>query len=115
MNCIQVLSERFGVPDVAVGTSPSPRAEIKARGTFMRHVSDTSAYLNLGKTLLGVLLVTTARGGLTSKWVVVATCGERILFSLVIFNFPGQGVFANAPSVSLNFSTGYYTHPHVEK
>jgi len=26
----------------------------------MRHVSDTSAYLNLGKTLLGVLLRSTA-------------------------------------------------------
>jgi len=36
-----------------------------------------------------------------SKWVVVATCGERILFSLVIFKFPEQDVFANAPSVEL--------------
>jgi len=44
------------MPDVAVGPSLSPRAEIKARGTFMRHVSDTLAYLNLGKTWLGVLL-----------------------------------------------------------
>jgi len=43
------------VPDVAVGPSPSPRAEIKARGTLMRHVSDTSAYLYLGKSLLGLL------------------------------------------------------------
>ena len=39
--------------------------------------------------------------GLTSKWVLVATCGELILFSLVIFKFPGQGVFANAASVRL--------------
>jgi len=38
---------------------------------------------------------------LMSKWVVVATCGERILFSLVIFKFPEQDVFANAPSVEL--------------
>ena len=48
-------SEHFGVPDVAVGPSPSPRAEIPARGAFTRHVSDTSAYSNLGKTLFGVL------------------------------------------------------------
>jgi len=39
-------------------------------------------------------------GGLTSKWVVVATSSERILFSLVIFKFLGQGVFANAASVN---------------
>jgi len=45
----------FGVPDVAVGPSPSPRAKFEARGTFMRHISDTLAYLNLRKTLLGVL------------------------------------------------------------
>ena len=39
--------------------------------------------------------------GLRGKWVEVATCGERILFSLVIFKFPGQSVFANAPFLSL--------------
>jgi len=29
---------------------------MKARGTFMSHVSDTLAYLKLGKTLFGVLV-----------------------------------------------------------
>ena len=73
------------MPDVAVGPSPSPRAEIEARGTFIRHVSDTLAYSNLGKTLLGVpILIQIARSELARP--VVDASVERFSRAKQVFN-----------------------------